>query len=128
MLQSPKRLTGMQDASPETVAVRDGVGGALCAYLSRYGYQPVDTPILEQTELLLRKSGGELASRMYTFTDPGGHRVSLRPEFTSSVVRAYLEGLQQGPFPLRCSYLGPVFRYQGEGSPSGPPAADLKAG
>jgi len=114
MLQSPQRLKGMQDAGPESLAMRDGVGGVLCAYLARYGYQRVDTPVLEETELLLRKSGGELASRMYTFTDPGGHRVSLRPEFTSSVVRAYLEGMHQGPLPLRWCYLGPVFRYQGE--------------
>ncbi|MBI4202294.1 MAG: ATP phosphoribosyltransferase regulatory subunit [Chloroflexi bacterium] len=114
MLPPPKRLAGMQDHTPDAVAMRDGVGGALCAFLARYGYQRMETPLLEQTELLLRKSGGELASRMYTFTDPGGHRVSLRPEFTSSVVRAYLEGLYQGPLPMRCSYLGPVFRYQSE--------------
>jgi len=114
MLHPPKRLIGMTDASPETLAMRDGVGGVLCAYLGRYGYQRVDVPILEQTELLLRKSGGELASRMYTFSDPGGHRVSLRPEFTSSVVRAYLEGMAQGLSPTRWCYQGPVFRYQGE--------------
>ena len=49
---------------------------------------------------------------MYTFTDPGGRRVSLRPEFTSSVVRAHLQGLGNGQFPLRWQYRGPVFRYE----------------
>ncbi|MBI4311629.1 MAG: ATP phosphoribosyltransferase regulatory subunit [Chloroflexi bacterium] len=114
MLQHPKRLKGMQDLDPDASAVADSVGGALRAFLARYGYQRIDLPTLEQTDLLLRKSGGELASQMYTFTDPGGRRVSLRPEFTSSVVRAYLEGLNAGPLPLRCCYVGPVFRYHGE--------------
>lgn len=87
-------------------------GDALSAFMARYGYRRVDTPLLEETELLLRKSGGELASKMYTFTDPGSHRVSLRPEFTSSVVRAYLQGMNGGPLPIRWSYLGPIFRYE----------------
>ncbi|MDA1216183.1 MAG: ATP phosphoribosyltransferase regulatory subunit, partial [Chloroflexi bacterium] len=68
--------------------------------------------MLEQTELFLRKSGGELAAKMYTFTDPSGRRVSLRPEFTSSVVRAYVEGSLRGRLPLRWQYSGTVFRYE----------------
>ena len=49
----------------------------------------LDTPLLEQTELFVRKSGGELTTQLYSFVDPGGNRVSLRPEFTSSVIRHY---------------------------------------
>ncbi len=51
-------------------------------FLDRRGYQTVATPVLESTDLFLRKSGGELAARMYSFVDPSGRRVSLRPEFT----------------------------------------------
>ncbi|MBI4338710.1 MAG: ATP phosphoribosyltransferase regulatory subunit [Chloroflexi bacterium] len=113
-LQSPTRLKGMADYGPEDVLLREAIGAALCTHLAGYGYRRIDTPVLEPTDLLLRKSGGELASRMYTFSDPGGHRVSLRPELTSSVVRAYLDGLHPAELPARYCYLGPVFRYQVE--------------
>ena len=111
-MQPPERLKGMEDRGPEAATVLAGSGDVLASFLSSYGYRRVDVPILEETELFLRKSGGELASRMYTFTAPSGHRVSLRPEFTSPVVRAYLEGLDTGPLPLRWQYQGPVFRYE----------------
>ena len=110
------RLSGMPDKGPGAVQVLTWAGDTVCAFLSGYGYRRIDTPVLEETELLLRKSGGELASKMYTFTDPGGHRVSLRPEFTSSVVRAYLQGMGDKALPVRWSYIGPVFRYETEES------------
>jgi histidyl-tRNA synthetase len=84
-------------------------------FLDRRGYAVVGTPVLESTDLFLRKSGGELASRMYSFTDPSGHQRSLRPEFTSSVVRAFIDGTLSGPAPQRWQYCGPVFRYEGPG-------------
>ena len=82
-------------------------------FLDRRGYDTLATPILESTELFLRKSGGELAARMYSFTDPSGRRVSLRPEFTSSVVRSFVGGGLPGPLPQRWQYYGTVFRYEG---------------
>lgn len=81
-------------------------------FLDRRGYQVVATPILESTELFLRKSGGELAAQMYSFTDPSGRQVSLRPEFTSSVVRQYIDGALKGPTPQRWQYCGTIFRYE----------------
>ncbi|MSQ21956.1 MAG: histidine--tRNA ligase family protein [Dehalococcoidia bacterium] len=111
----PRRLNGMEDFGPQATQTIAWAADALCSLMSSYGYRRVGTPLLEETDLLLRKSGGELASKMYTFTDPGGHRVSLRPEFTSSIVRAYLHGMNGGgPLPVRWSYLGPVFRYEPE--------------
>ncbi|MDO8750416.1 MAG: HisS family protein [Dehalococcoidia bacterium] len=114
-MQLSRRLKGMEDYGPQATQTIAWAADALCSLMSTYGYRLVDTPLLEETDLLLRKSGGELASKMYTFTDPGGHRVSLRPEFTSSIVRAYLQGMNGGgPLPVRWSYLGPVFRYEPE--------------
>ena len=84
-------------------------------FLARRGYDVAATPILESTELFLRKSGGELAARMYSFTDPSGREVSLRPEFTSSVVRSFMRGTLEGPMPQRWQYSGTVFRYEGAG-------------
>ena len=114
-MQLPRRLNGMEDDGPQATQTIAWAADALCSIMSSYGYRRVDTPLMEETDLLLRKSGGELAGKMYTFTDPGGHRVSLRPEFTSSIVRAYLQGMNGGgPLPVRWSYLGPVFRYEPE--------------
>ena len=111
-MEVPQRLRGMEDSDPEIARGMTRVSQALADLLAGYGYLSVDVPVLEATELFLRKSGGELASRMYTFVDPGGHRVSIRPEFTSSVVRAYLDGLNTRPLPLRWQYRGPVLRYE----------------
>ena len=115
VVQLPRRLNGMEDDGPQATQTIAWAADALCSIMSTYAYRRVDTPLLEETDLLLRKSGGELAGKMYTFTDPGGHRVSLRPEFTSSIVRAYLQGMNgASPLPVRWSYLGPVFRYEPE--------------
>ncbi|MCH8848912.1 MAG: histidine--tRNA ligase family protein [Chloroflexi bacterium] len=92
------------------VTIRD----RLERFLDRRGYQTVSTPVLESTDLFLRKSGGELAARMYSFVDPSGRRVSLRPEFTSSVVQGIVDRRLKGPMPQRWQYCGPVFRYEGE--------------
>jgi histidyl-tRNA synthetase len=81
-------------------------------FLARRGYEVVATPIIEKTDLFLKKSGGELAAQLYSFTDPSGRQVSLRPEFTSSVVRQFVDGVLKGPTPQRWQYCGTVFRYE----------------
>ena len=106
-----RRLPGMKYESPQELGRRTAVQDGLRDLFSSHGYQCIDTPLLEPTELFLRKSGGELAARMYTFTDPGGNRVSLRPEFTSSAIQYYLERADTEPLPLKLQYDGPVFRY-----------------
>ena len=108
-------LPGMKDESPQELHRRTTARDILQSHLSAHGCRAIDTPLLEPTELFLRKSGGELATRMYTFNDPGGNRVSLRPEFTPSVIRYYLERADEEPLPLRLQYSGPVFRYDDAG-------------
>ena len=112
-METVNRLSGMQDASPSEKSKRESLSRSLRDLLSLRGYQAVDTPLLEETELFLRKSGGELAAQMYSFNDPGGNRVSLRPEFTASVIRAYLANNSIDAFPYRLQYCGPVFRHRG---------------
>ena len=104
----------MRDVTGDAYARVRGVADALAAHLLRGGYELVDTPLLEPTELFVRKSGGELTSRMYTFVDPGGRRVSLRPEFTSSVIRHFVQEGGGAERPVRWQYQGPVFRYERE--------------
>ena len=105
------RLQGMSDTAEESLVSLRRLQDRIREFLSARGYVLLETPILEPTELFLRKSGGELAARMYTFIDPGGNQVSLRPEYTSSVVRHYLEGDAAPSLPVRVQYSGPVFRY-----------------
>ena len=104
----------MRDMTGDAYARVQRVADDLAGHLRAQGYEPVDTPLLEATELFVRKSGGELTSRMYTFVDPGGRRVSLRPEFTSSVIRHFVQEGGTAGRPVRWQYQGPVFRYERE--------------
>src|ERR687896_1733815 len=80
------------------------------------GYAPVETPILERTELFERGVGETsevVGKQMYTFTDLGGRSLTLRPEGTAPVIRAVLEhGLHRGALPVKLSYAGPMFRQE----------------
>ena len=81
--------------------------------IGSHRYQFLDIPIISPTELFLRKSGGELASQMFSFLDPGSNAISLRPEFTAPIMLHYLEHADEISLPARCYYTGPVFRYDG---------------
>jgi histidyl-tRNA synthetase len=81
-----------------------------------YGYQRLDTPVFEDTGLF-RRSVGEytdiVQKEMYTFKDLGGKSMTLRPEGTAPVCRAYLEhGMQNLPQPVKLFYLASIFRYE----------------
>ncbi|MDA1278765.1 MAG: ATP phosphoribosyltransferase regulatory subunit [Chloroflexi bacterium] len=106
------RLPNMQDSGPAELAARDSVTARLREIFRLRGYDRAETPFLEQTELYLRKSGGALSSRLYGFVEPGGYEVSLRPEFTSAIVRYALD-LDRPGKSIRLMYDGPVFRYAG---------------
>lgn len=110
-LYAPQRLSGMIDLGSKEYALLTGLQSALQNTLNLHGYATVDTPLIELTELFLRKSGGELASRMYSFIDPGGRSVSLRPEFTAPVIRSFINSSAQHTLPVRWQYAGPVFRF-----------------
>ncbi|MCR3921924.1 MAG: ATP phosphoribosyltransferase regulatory subunit, partial [Firmicutes bacterium] len=80
-----------------------------------FGYSEVRTPVFEHTELFLRGVGEVtdiVSKEMYTFTDRGKRSLTLRPEGTASVARAYLEHKLQGEAqPVKVYYVGPMFRY-----------------
>jgi histidyl-tRNA synthetase len=105
------RVRGTMDFVPPQAAVHRQLLNALLDFLARYGYALIETPVLEPTELFLRKAGEELAARIYAFTH-WNRRLCLRPEFTASVIRAYLQELRHRPLPLRLAYSGPTFRYE----------------
>ena len=86
---------------------------AFDALAERYGYGLALTPLFEATELFSRGVGEEteiVSKQMYTFADKAGRSLTLRPEATASVVRAYLESGRTGV--MKCAYAGPMFRYE----------------
>ena len=81
-----------------------------------YGYERIDIPAFEDTQLFTRSVGEEtdiVKKEMYTFEDRGGNTVTLRPEGTAPVCRAYLEhGMHNLPQPVKLYYIAPIFRYE----------------
>ena len=79
-----------------------------------FGYRYVETPTFEHTELFARTSGDTsdvVTKEMYTFEDKGGRSVTLRPESTAPVVRAYLDHVQELPTPFKAYYVNTNFRH-----------------
>ena len=87
------------------------------AYISQlYGYERIETPIFEETQLFVKGTGDTtdiVQKEMYTFDDRSGNSLTLKPEGTPSVCRAYLEhGFQNLPQPVKLYYYSPIFRYE----------------
>ncbi|MCE2456292.1 MAG: ATP phosphoribosyltransferase regulatory subunit [Dehalococcoidia bacterium] len=107
------KLRRMRDHGPQNYEVNRRIADGIFSVLNDHSFLPLDTPLLEQTDLFVRKSGGEIAESLYTFSDPGGIAVSLRPEFTPSVIRWFVENIGHEPGNHKFQYVGPVFRYGG---------------
>ena len=104
------KLPNMEDISSEIIKKRNNILHDLESLANLYGYDQIETPIIEETELFIRKSGGELSNKLYSFMEPGGINVSLRPEFTYSLARVANKKIKESK-NLRFYYNGPVFRY-----------------
>ena len=80
-----------------------------------YGFEKIETPIVESTELFQRSMGEGtdiIEKEMYGFKTKGGDELALRPEGTAAIVRAYLEnGMSVRPHPVKLYYYGPMFRH-----------------
>lgn len=109
-----ERLRGMHDLLPEEHAQQRWVIERMATFLAKAGYTPVDSPTLEQSDLFHNSFGQELWQNLYAFRLH--HRdMCLRPEYTASMCRLYLEHFQQQPLPRRLQYAGPIFRYETPG-------------
>ncbi|HYS01768.1 MAG TPA: histidine--tRNA ligase [Candidatus Eisenbacteria bacterium] len=110
-----QRPRGTQDILPAEQLYWQEMTGAAEAIATGHGYQRIDTPIFEATALFVRSAGETsdvVTKEMYTFSDRGGRSMTLRPEGTAPVVRAYFDaGLDRERQPVRLYYLGPFFRY-----------------
>ncbi|MDR7543354.1 MAG: histidine--tRNA ligase [Armatimonadota bacterium] len=111
-IQAPR---GMRDILPGEVERWRELEARIHDLAARYAFQEIRTPVVEHTEVFQRTVGEAtdmVEKEMYTFADRGGRSLSLRPEGTAAVMRAYLEhGLRQHPQPVKFYYIAPMFRY-----------------
>ena len=107
---------GTQDFLPEYLDKWNYVERVWRETCRCYGYRQITTPMFEHTELFLRTAGDTsdiVTKEMYTFNDKGGRSITLKPEGTASVVRAYFENnLYVGDQPVKFFYIMPMFRYE----------------
>jgi histidyl-tRNA synthetase len=111
--QAPR---GTFDVLPGDAPARRRVEATAAAACARAGFEPIATPAFEDTELFERGVGPStdiVRKEMFTFEDKGGRSVTLRPEGTAPICRAYLEhGMHKLAQPVKLSYAGPFFRHE----------------
>ncbi len=111
-----KAPRGTFDVLPEDSAMRAGIHQAAMEAFARAGYGRIETPSFEDTELFARGVGGStdiVRKEMFSFSDQGDRGLTLRPEGTAPVCRAYLEhGMQKLAQPVKLWYFGPYFRHE----------------
>ncbi len=118
MARKPKfqTLTGMHDVLPDKQKYFQKIYNTSKDIANFCGFEKIDTPIIEQAELFEKGTGLStdiVQKEMYSFKTKGGDWVTLRPEGTPSIVRAYIEhGMQSLPQPVKLWYSGPFFRHE----------------
>jgi histidyl-tRNA synthetase len=107
---------GTYDLLPEEAAMRRRIVSEARALAEGAGFGQIETPVLEDSELFVRTVGEAtdiVSKEMYTFEDRSGRSLTLRPEGTAPVCRAYIEhGMHKLPQPVKLWYQGPMFRYE----------------
>ena len=111
--QAPK---GMRDILPEDQLFWEKLTRVLTGLAQDYGFQKIETPIVEETELFVRGTGETtdvVTKQMYSLKTAGGTGLTLRPENTPGICRAYMEnGMASLPQPVKLFYYGSMFRYE----------------
>lgn len=106
-----KTVRGMRDFLPKDAEKIRYVEKIARELAHLYGYEEVITPVVEHYDLLSAKSGEEIRERMYAFSDMGGRRVALRPEFTASIARLIATKMRNAPKPMKLFCAGSLYRY-----------------
>lgn len=108
-------LRGMRDILPEEQPYWERIRRLLASACQEFGFHRIDTPTVEYANLFVRSvgTGTDIVDKeIYLFETRGGDKAALRPEFTASIARAYIEhGMQSLPKPVKLFSTGPLFRY-----------------
>lgn len=115
MADKAQRVRGTQDIFGEEAARFEAVVAAFDRVRKLYGFRTVQVPMFEFTEVFARSIGETtdvVSKEMYTFEDRGGESITLRPEFTAGISRAYLSNGWQQHAPLKLAAWGAAFRYE----------------
>jgi len=110
-----QRVTGTQDVLPDDQRYWDWIIATASDLARRYGFSRVDVPIIEYTDLFARGMGTAsdvfVQKEMYTLEEADGSSITLRPEYTAGVVRAYIQnGMSSWTQPVKLFMVGPIFR------------------
>ncbi|WP_425228895.1 histidine--tRNA ligase [Sphingomonas sp.] len=114
-VQTPQRVRGTQDIFGEEQRRFAHVLDTFERVRRLYCFQRVEVPVFEATEVFARSIGETtdvVSKEMYTFADKGGDSITLRPEFTAGIARAYIGNGWQQHAPMKLTISGPVFRYE----------------
>ena len=105
-------LPGFRDFLPDDCAFRNAIFSSWREVCRRYGFVEWDGPLLEPTELLQKKSGPEIVTQLFNFTDKGGREVTLRPELTPTLARVVAAHEREFRKPLKWFSIPQCFRYE----------------
>ncbi len=106
----PRTLKGFRDYLPATMTAREKVIDTAKQVYRSFGFAPIDTPVLEYTEILLGKGGDETDKQMYRFEDNGGRDVAMRFDLTVPLARFIAQHVGQLGTPFKRYHVGPVWR------------------
>jgi len=109
MIQCPR---GTRDFLPDEMERRRYYENILRRTAKTFGFREVATPIFEETELFILRSGPNILNEIYSFKDKGDRDIALRPELTAPVMRMFVNAMSNDPRPLKLFYFGQCFRYE----------------
>ncbi|MDR3205770.1 MAG: histidine--tRNA ligase [Candidatus Methanoplasma sp.] len=109
MIQCPR---GTRDFLPDEMERRRFYESVLRDTARTFGFRETETPIFEEAELFILRSGPNILNELYAFRDKGDRELALRPEMTAPAVRMFVNGMSNDPKPIKIFYFGQCFRYE----------------
>ncbi|MGI6471545.1 MAG: histidine--tRNA ligase [Candidatus Methanomethylophilaceae archaeon] len=109
MIQRPR---GTRDFLPDEMERRRHYEGKLRSVAKRFGFRETATPIFEDSELFILRSGPNIVDELYAFRDKGDREIALRPELTAPTIRMFVNSMSNDPKPIKLFYFGQCFRYE----------------
>ena len=109
MIQRPR---GTRDFLPDEMEKRRYYEGILRDTAKTFGFMEIATPIFEESELFILRSGPNVLKELYAFKDKGDREIALRPEMTAPAIRMFVNEMSNEPKPIKIFYFGQCFRYE----------------